>query len=374
MLKEIWDKLFKSESESSVRRNQLLLLGVILTVIIGGLAFGFKEQLIPVELPKEIKPQSKVETVPIKPDEIWRYRMSEEDQKLKDEIKSVRDSMKTLAPDDSKFDSLQARVIELERKLQKPITEPLKGIERIDVKLSARKTPKIDTVDTVIPAGAFAKAILLSGVDAATALASSSDPIPVLIRITDAGTLPRKFKSDLKDCHVIAGGYGDLSSERVYARLEKLTCTERLTGEIIETEVSGFVAGEDGKAGLRGNVVAKEHTYLVNSVLGGLIGGFSHTMTPRENIGLFSDKTTNAADNFKQGFGSGMSSSMDRLSKYYIDRAESLQPVIEVAAGRVVDLVFTEKAEIGSSQVKQEIARKRDAKRILVAKQSAAHE
>ena len=369
MFKEFLQKFFKSEDEKTIRRNQMLLLGGILVVIIGGLAFGFKDHLLSVELPKETQ-VPKIDTAPIKPDEIWRYRMAEEDQKIKDEVNLVKESMKSLTSEDSRFDSLRNSISELEKKLQKPM-EILKGVERIDVRLSVRKQPKIDTVDSVIPAGAFAKAILLSGVDAATALQSSSDPVPVLIRITNAGTLPRKFKSDLKDCHVIAGGYGDLSSERVYVRLEKLTCTERLTGEIIETSVAGFVAGEDGKAGLRGQVVAKEHTYLANSVLGGLIGGFSNTMTPRENIGIFTDKTQNAADNFKQGFGSGMSSSMDRLSKYYIDRAESLQPVIEVAAGRIVDLVFTEKAEIGSSQVKQEIAKKRDAQRMLIAKRAA---
>ena len=57
----------------------------------------------------------------------------------------------------------------------------------------------LKTVDNYIPAGSFAKAVLLSGVDAETGLNSSSDPEPVLIRIIDHGTLPRKFKSDLKD-------------------------------------------------------------------------------------------------------------------------------------------------------------------------------
>ena len=39
--------------------------------------------------------------------------------------------------------------------------------------------------------------------------------------------------------------------------------------------------------------------------------------------------------------------SMDRLSKYYIERAESIQPIIRVSSGREVDVIFTEKGVMG---------------------------
>ena len=74
---------------------------------------------------------------------------------------------------------------------------------------------------------------MVGGVDASTSIQASNDPRPVLLRVTDHGTLPRKFKSDLCGCHVLAACYGDISSERVYMRLEKLTCTERKTGEVV---------------------------------------------------------------------------------------------------------------------------------------------
>ena len=61
-------------------------------------------------------------------------------------------------------------------------------------------------------------------------MTAASDPRPMLLRLIDPGTLPRRFQSDLKDCHCTASAYGDLSSERVYARLEKLTCIERTSG------------------------------------------------------------------------------------------------------------------------------------------------
>ena len=51
----------------------------------------------------------------------------------------------------------------------------------------------------------------------------------------------------------------------------------------------------------------------------------------------------------------GASSALDRLSQYYIDRAEQLQPVIQVAAGQVVDIVFTQGTFIGAQEVHAEI-------------------
>jgi conjugal transfer pilus assembly protein TraB len=57
---------------------------------------------------------------------------------------------------------------------------------------------------------------------------------------------------------------------------------------------------------------------------------------------------------------SGATSALDRLSQYYIDRAEQLQPVIQVAAGQVVDIVFTEGTFIGSQDIKSEIEKTRE--------------
>ena len=223
----------------------------------------------------------------------------------------------------------------------------------------------LKTVDNYIPAGSFARAVLLSGVDATTSLNASSDPDPVLIRIVDHGTLPRKFKSDLKDCHIIGAAYGDLSSERAKVRLEKLSCTEIATGEIIETEVAGYVTGEDGRAGIRGEVVSTEGKLLGNSLVAGVLGGLANNFNPStgdQPTAIFADKVKQqtTSERIKDSFSSGATTSMDRLSKYYIERAESLQPIVQVGAGRKVDVIFTEGVFFGTSEVKKAIAKKRD--------------
>lgn len=43
----------------------------------------------------------------------------------------------------------------------------------------------------------------------------------------------------------------------------------------------------------------------------------------------------------QNGVSTGVGKTLDRLSKYYIDLAEKLFPVIEIDAGRTVEIVFT---------------------------------
>ena len=251
-------------------------------------------------------------------------------------------------------------------------------IQKIVLNLKEGKGSRLrKTTDNTIPAGAFAKATLLGGVDASTSIQASSDPRPVLLRLRHEGTLPRKLKSDLKNCHVLASAYGDLSSERVYMRLEKLTCTEPATHEISEMVVSGYVAGEDGKAGLRGIVVDKTGPLLRNSFMGGFLGGMGQFLTQARQpvsypLGAAPFAQVNPLTNeqmLKSGVGHGVSHALEKYADFYIKRAEQLQPVLQVAAGREVDVVFTESAEIGETLFKSTIAKHNDQRRRKTAAQ-----
>jgi len=347
------------------------------------------------------KPEAQVQPVKIKTtrevistDDLWRQTMQE---KMKSQEKGLNEELDSLKKDvtetkttiekskyDQKIDRLQGNIEDLYKELvglkesrsgsgsketvdakkdlkAKSINQYVLGLEN---SRDSKNYKPIKTSDNYIPAGSFAKAVLLSGVDASTSLTSSGDPDPVLIRITDHGTLPRRFKSDLKDCHIIGAAYGDLSSERTKVRLEKLSCTEILTGEIIETAIAGFVAGEDGRQGIRGTVVSTEGKLLGNSFLSGVLGGLANNLNPAtaaQGVSLFgSSKKPDTKERLQESFAGGASSSLDRLSKYYIDRAESLQPIVQVGAGRKVDVIFTEGVFFGTSEIKKAISQKRD--------------
>lgn len=225
------------------------------------------------------------------------------------------------------------------------------------------------TLEDTLPAGAFAKAILLGGVDASTSVSSPSDPRPVLLRVTDHGNLPRKFKSDLKACHILASSYGDLSSERVYMRLEKLTCTERLTGEISETQVAGYVVGEDGRAGVRGIVVDKAGPLIRNSLVGGFFSGMAHFFESQQQRSFFPVSPQGQTPIFMPqqaltaGGLQGTSQALEKYADFFIKRAEQLQPVLQIAAGREVDVVFTEGTKFGDTTVRRSLSKIRNRSR-----------
>lgn len=308
-----------------------------------------------------------------KPDEIWRYNIEGDQEKLKKNISSLEEELKkAMNQGDNTLDTkkeidllkseiskLYQAFAERERQIADSIDmENESEIHKISLNLSNRKQKKkISSYENTIGAGAFVKAVLLGGIDASTSMSSSSDPRPLLLRMVDEGVLPRKWQNDLKDCHVIASGYGDISSERVYARLEKMTCTDRRTGEIIETDVAGYIAGEDGRVGVRGKVVSKDGALIGNGLISSVLSGASKVLTQEKTINPFSGNNkflneSSKEEKFKQGFGSGASSAVDRLSQYYIDRAEQIQPVIQVSSGRIVDIVFTKSSMIGSNKTK----------------------
>ncbi|MGB7988698.1 MAG: TraB/VirB10 family protein [Candidatus Methylophosphatis roskildensis] len=204
------------------------------------------------------------------------------------------------------------------------------------------------TVDTYLPVS-FTRGIMLGGLDAPTGGQAQSNPHPVLIRLDDNAVLPNRFRSNVRECFVIAAGYGDIASERAYLRTENLSCV-RNDGSTLEVKIQGSVYGEDGVVGVRGNLVTKQGQMLANAMLAGLLSGLGQglssasTTTSVSTFGTIS--TTNGSDAFKQGMGNGVGRAFDRLANYYIKLAENTFPVIEVGAGRAVDVVITKGVKI----------------------------
>lgn len=206
------------------------------------------------------------------------------------------------------------------------------------------------TVDNYIPAGSFGRGILLSGIDAPTGGAAQNNPVPFVVKLKDHGRLPNGFRSRVRSCHVVLAGYGDISSERVYARTETLSCVLK-DGRVLETPLKGYISGEDGKAGMRGRLVSKQGALIARSLLAGIFGGIgegvSESYKTVTTSALGSVATVDPNEVFKQGAAEGIGTALDRISKWYLDRADETYPVIEADAARVVDMVLTQGAEIG---------------------------
>jgi conjugal transfer pilus assembly protein TraB len=237
--------------------------------------------------------------------------------------------------------------IEMEQKqLRSPIREVSIG----------KKQRKVFPVAMRIPSGASARALLVSSVDAVCGVYSNSDPIPVKLRLLDDGHLPKGVEAALKGCLIIGSAFGNISSERVYIRLERLTKVNK-EGEAIETEVAGYVSGEDGKFGVRGTVVDRSGKILKNAAASGILGGIAQALqasVARQPVDCWNTYAV-GVDSAKKGVANGTSSAFDLLADYYIRRAEQVQPVLQVNAGRIVDITFTHGFEMGDLHTKEKI-------------------
>ncbi len=204
------------------------------------------------------------------------------------------------------------------------------------------------TLSTFLPVS-FTRGTLLGGLDAPTGGQSQSNPHPVLIRLSDNSVLPNRFRGEYRDCFVIAAGYGDISSERAYLRTENLSCV-RADGAALEVRIQGSVYGEDGKVGMRGRLVTKQGQMLANALLAGVVSGIGQGLatssTSYSTSALGTIATASGADAYRAGLGTGVGRALDRLAQYYIKLAENTFPVIEVDAGREIDVVITKGVRI----------------------------
>lgn len=207
---------------------------------------------------------------------------------------------------------------------------------------------RADTVASYLPVS-FTRGVLLGGLDAPTGGQSQSNPHPVLIRLSDNAVLPNRFRSDVRECFVIAAGYGDIGSERAYLRTENLSCV-RNDGSTLEVKIQGSIYGEDGKVGMRGRLVTKQGQMLANALLAGIASGIGQGLatssTSYSTSALGTIATTSGADAYRAGIGNGIGRALDRLAQYYIKLAEQTFPVVEIDAGREIDVVITKGVRI----------------------------
>ena len=85
---------------------------------------------------------------------------------------------------------------------------------------------------------------------------------------------------------------------------------------------------------------------LLAGVVSGIGQGFSQANTTYSTSPLGSVATASGGDAYRAGIGSGVGKALDRLAQYYIKLAENTFPVIEVDAGRQIDVVITKGVRI----------------------------
>ncbi len=213
--------------------------------------------------------------------------------------------------------------------------------------------------DTYVPANAYTTATVLVGVDMSTGIRLSADPKPILLRITSPAKSVVDDKQiseiDLVGCLVNGSAHAELSSERVYVQLQKITCNSG--DQIFESPVKGYIA-QLGKVGVRGRVVSREGDVLSKALFSGILGGFGRGIARNTNR-IFGSSSQDGANAFVPqerltsgeiatgGLGEGLATAADTVSEYLIERAEQYQPVIEMPTGIEVNIVFLSGFHLG---------------------------
>jgi conjugal transfer pilus assembly protein TraB len=205
------------------------------------------------------------------------------------------------------------------------------------------------TVKNYLPSGTFVTTTLLSGVDAPTGGQADSNPLPILLRLVDNGQMPNFFRSYVENCHITGAAVGQLSSERAFIRLEMMSCVLK-DGTIIERSVKGYVTGEDGKAGLRGTVVTKQGALLARSAAAGFLQGFGSSLNTVGTAGTVSGVVNQSTSSVLQsGLAQGSGDAFSGLANYYLERANETHAIIEISAGRIGEIIFTQGVDFGTS-------------------------
>lgn len=254
--------------------------------------------------------------------------------------------------------------VQIDKSRQKMGTRPGEKIEVKKIKIfeneaKEEKTSKKESKEkykTVwIPAGTMIKAVLLTGMDAPTDVGASKEPLPVVMMVSDIAMMPNQFGLDLKKCIIIGSGWGNLADERAYIRTDTLSCITS-TGKAFEIGLKGHVySSEDGKSGLRGRYVSKQGQQIAMALLSGVLASTSQAFTNLQGnvVNVYTDDKTKKTSiggalgaAGEQSLLGGAASAARSVADFYLKLADKMYPVIEIDAGRRVEIVTLKGQEV----------------------------
>jgi conjugal transfer pilus assembly protein TraB len=235
-----------------------------------------------------------------------------------------------------------------------PANQNINGLARTGLRpgrintVSFRKTPHKRPSSRLnpnryVPSNTSVRAVILGGADAdASVNGQSKNNGVMLFKFLEDGTLPNGQHSRLRGCRVSGTAYGDISSERAFATLYKISCAH--PGEpIIDKEVTGWVFF-NGKVGVKGVPLMRDNKIMQWAGISGALSGIASAAQYAQSVQSISSfgaasivPQSNIAPYAAYG---GASKAADVLSQYYVKRAEQYHPVIQVGSGNVVTIVF----------------------------------
>ena len=237
---------------------------------------------------------------------------------------------------------------------------------------AVKKAPDIPPI--TIPRNSIIESVMLSGINAlvnvstgqtAGGIGGSITPArqvgtPFITRVKGNALLPNGWKvAELGDCFISGTGVGVLSTEKANVIADSVSCVDS-KGRIYEGKIKAFGVDEDGVSGIAGKLVTKQGTILMKTALAGIASGLGQALTPQPLQSFNANASGNGqtAYNVPSGsliagtaLGTGISNSMSQLSKFYLDYARQMMPVIEINAGTRITWVLQEGVDLQATNL-----------------------
>jgi conjugal transfer pilus assembly protein TraB len=174
---------------------------------------------------------------------------------------------------------------------------------------------------------------------------SAPGPDPSFRQLLPAQPLPRRIPG------VLRGGrrlWRHQFRARLPAHRESVLCAHRRRDAGSQDSGLDLRRGWQGRharaAGHQAGPDARQR--LLAGVVSGIGQGLATSSTEYSTSALGTVASATGAEAYRAGLGSGVGKALDRLAQYYIKLAENTFPVIEVDAGREVDVVITKGVRI----------------------------
>lgn len=200
----------------------------------------------------------------------------------------------------------------------------------------------------LLPAGSFMRVRFLSGVYAPC----NDVEIPVLMEVISPAITP-KDRKNFVGAFIIGSAIGDYSSKRALVRLETFSLVYEDT--VYSVPAKGWiVSSKDGKYGIGGKIYDRSGKYLAYAITSAFISGVglavgskfqTVTTTPLGGTQTVVDLETTRDIGVYAG-AIGLQRTANTLAQYFMKKADSVVPVVELPAGTIADVVLLEELKI----------------------------
>lgn len=268
---------------------------------------------------------------------------------ISEQIASLKDALEAQRENASSGVAQDSVAIPQEQKMATAKSKPLTFTYVVE-KIPSQKQPMIERGDNGmgtlnIPYG-IARGITITGGEASVVGFGRQDDLPITIKlIDDLVTASNKIKRT-RQCLVGASGVGNMNNERVQVRLTHISCIyEDKAGKlwIARGQVKGYIADENGHAGITGQLISKEGKILQTMLPIALLQTGMEVLT--RSVG----KTTilpsggfgsDLSASLLSGVQSGANTTINKITNLYEKYLQAMNPSISIKQGRIVSIIF----------------------------------